>query len=160
MLKVLKRKAVLIPLLLLIGAGTAFAAWFIYSGGSGAGAGKFGNTTTTDAITFTADPASVVTPLSPGTTGDLALTMTNNDPSASHTITGVTDGVSTSPSECASHITVNQTALNQYLVNVPVAKGTTNSPVDIPGALTADGSLPATCANGSITVTLTATTNP
>jgi hypothetical protein len=143
--------------------GTAFAAWTYFTGGSGTAYGKFGNATATNALTFTQDSALFASangvPVAPGQDGDLALRVTNLA-GVLENVTGLTATFTTVPAACASHLSLNPSGsgTGNYLIAIPA--NANNQAWLITGALHADASTPTSCANGDVSVALTATTQP
>lgn len=145
-----KRKLIAAPLLLLFFAGTAFAAWVVFSGASGSGQGSFASATQQTAITIagTNQPA-----LAPGASTPLQVSLTNNDPNNAHTLSGFTATFTAVPSNCASFLSEGPDSISGQ--SVP-AGGTTNGTVMINLASNA----PVSCANGSWSISFTGTTSP
>jgi hypothetical protein len=154
-----RRVASVVTLLALISASVAAAAFIIYSGGSGTAQGQFDTSQTQDALTFVAEPtipgSVTISPLSPGGSGDLSLRVTNNT-AAVVDITGVTATFDTTPAVCASHLSINAAAFTA----TPIPANASGVYWDVNGAVSADASTPGSCADGSFTANLTATTNP
>jgi hypothetical protein len=75
------------------------------------------------------------------------------DPNASHTIATVMATFSTSPSDCASHLSLSGTSglVGQTITSGHQVQGTVT--------VAADSSLPGDCASGSYTANFSGTTN-
>jgi len=149
-----RRKAASAVCLLFLISGSAFAAWAIVSGGSGPAAGKFQTATTSNALVFAATPSLVTQPLAPSVTGDLGVTITNNA-TVAESISSITATFTSSPTDCASHLTFLPTPF----VGVSVGAGA-SLPLDALQTVHADATLPVDCSAGSFTAALTAVTNP
>ncbi|HZQ82444.1 MAG TPA: hypothetical protein VFB25_10775 [Gaiellaceae bacterium] len=143
--------------------GTAAAAWFIYTTAfSGSVTSSFG--TAPSQAMVTASQGSGGTSVVPctagtgatctgGTMGVMNVTLTNNDPSATHNLTGnptVTFSVA-GHSECNSHLFV----VNESHFGDTLTYGTPDTQPQI--QYVADPSTPNTCSAGAITATLTGT---
>lgn len=135
----------------------AAAAFLIYSGVTGTPGGSFSNVTSnTGAIVVTNNGTAPAT-LSPNSTVDVPLNVTNADPNNSHTITsGVTVAFSSNPAACASHLSLSS------LTAGVVSNGTVYTAGQVRTAdlvIAADSTLPSTCEAGTYTATFTGTTS-
>ena len=139
----------------LVFAGSALAAWVIFTGGQGAVQGSFGSATTSPALTIT-DLGSGSPISCPGCTGTVKLLVNNVNPNnVSETITGETDTFTSTPSDCASHLSVQGNAPLAGTVVPP--NGST--PTEII-TVAADSTIPGDCPNGSYTLHISLTSNP
>jgi hypothetical protein len=138
------RKVAAVIVTVLLSAGTALAAWFLYTGLSGSIGGRAGTAeATVDALTFVANPAAAGA-ITPGSTVAGGFDVTNNA-SVTETISTVTAGAVTSNTAgCASHVTFNSTAL----------VGSSFSANQV------DATLPSSCQSATFAVPLSGTTNP
>jgi hypothetical protein len=140
----------------LVFAGGALAAWIVYTGGQGTATGSFGSATTNPALTIT-DLHSGIPISGPGTSGTLKIVVNNVNPNnVAETITGETDTFTSSPSDCASHLSVPNNG-SPLIGTVVPANGST--PTEIMN-VAADSSLPGDCPNGSYTLQISLTSNP
>jgi hypothetical protein len=140
---------------MLVCAGTAVAAWVIYSGINGSAGGSFSSTTTSaTALTYaTGTPAA--TALTPGSSTTVNVKLTNNDPSISHTVTTLTSAFTSSPVDCAAHLTTGTvTGIGGGTV-VPAGGSVTGTVI-----VNADASLPNDCVGGTYTLTFSGTSTP
>lgn len=145
-----KRKLFAAPLLLLVFAGSAFAAWAIFSGASGSGSGSFSNATTQTAITITGTTPPA---LSPGATVAMPVTIANNDPNVAHVLSTLTGTFTTTPSQCATYLSITASSVTGISV-LASSSQTANLPIIL--AATA----PVSCASGTYSVALAGTTTP
>lgn len=139
----------------LVFAGSALAAWIIFTGGQGTAQGSFGSATTNPALTIT--DLGTPSPVSGPSGGGKVLVVVNNvNPNnVAETITGETDTFTSTPADCASHLSVQG---NSPLVGTIVpANGSTPTEVIL---IAADNSLPGDCPNGSFTMHISLTSNP
>lgn len=166
-----RRKTALISILAtaLVCAACAAAAWIVYTGLSGTGGSEIGTPSQTlgaievafDTPYFTGSD----TPLSPGQSGSLVLVAQNDDPNDGETISSVSVGsITSSVNGCASHITANTSTIQSALVGQTIPKGASfgngSDVIHVPAALSADASLPASCAGATVNVALTGATAP
>jgi hypothetical protein len=101
----------------------------------------------------TGTPAAVL--LTPGSSTTVNVKLTNNDPSISHTVTTLTSAFTSSPVDCAAHLTTGTvTGVGGGTV---VAGGATVTGTIV---VNADATLPNDCVGGSYTLTFTGTTTP
>lgn len=136
-----------------LAAGAAAAAFLIYSGINGSSNGTFDSGSTVAAITISGDES---TPIDPGSTVTLPVTLTNNDPNAPHTLQNVAASITSTPTVCASHLSVTGFgAINGQTV----AAGGTIA-VNTGLQIVADSTLPSTCASGTFSITWSGETQP
>jgi hypothetical protein len=139
----------------LVFASAALAGWVIFTGGQGTVQGSFGSATATNpALTITdlGGGAPVAGPNSPGT---VKLTVNNVNPSnVAETITGETDTFTSSPADCASHLSVQTSPLVGTFIPAGGSSGTAIITV------VADGSLPNDCPNATFALHVNLTSNP
>ena len=139
----------------------AAAAWVVFTGLSGTGGGKFTTATGGVALTLTAEtPSSSADYIQgPGQKGAIRASIVNNA-GVPETIASVTaDSIATTPAECASHLTFDSAAFMTQAANLgPIGTGGVDT--TFPNTLVADSSLPSTCSDGTVTVTLSGTTTP
>lgn len=145
-----KRKVFLgAPLTLLLLAGTAAAAWIVFSGASGSGNGTFNNATQQTAITIngTNQPA-----LSPGASVPMSVQLVNNDTGNSHTLNTLTGTFTTSTSGCDAYLSIDSNGV----IGTSVSAG--GSQVgSVPIKLAANA--PVSCAGGTWSVAFSGTTS-
>ena len=139
----------------LVFAGGAFAAWAIFTGGQGTAQGSFGSATTNPALTIT--DLGTPSPVSGPSGGGKVLVAVNNvNPNnVAETITGETDTFTSTPSDCAAHLSVQG---NSPLVGAIVPPSGSTPPEVI--LIAADSSLPGDCPNGTFTLHISLTSNP
>jgi hypothetical protein len=122
--------------------GAAVAAFILYTGVNGSGSGTFDPTTqATPAVTLTGQTQPQ---LGPDTSALMTVSATNN---ANHavTLTSVTGAFTSSPPECASHLSVSgASGLGGSYAVGEVRSGTVT--------IALDGAAPSSCAGGSWSV--------
>lgn len=163
-----RRTAVVASVLALVLAGTAAAAWIIFTGAQGSSYGKFGTAQTNTAIVFTQDSALFASSngvaVVPGTSGDVALDL-NNVTTGTVSLNSVsgdtTTFVDSAHPACASHLTLNTAAFNAALPFAvsPGATGPSHTWL-VPGAISADASTPAVCSGDPLQINLVGLTTP
>lgn len=136
----------------------ASAAWivFTYTGLSGSTTQSFDTVQnqTVGALTYSSTGAGAP-PLSPGLESVIPIKVTNADPSNAHTVNSLLNfTISSSPSQCASHLSMADTGSVNLGLNV-AAGGSFDGSIGV----VADGSLPAACAGGTYTVDISGTTS-
>ena len=137
----------------LTAAGTALAAFLIYSGIDGSGGGKVAAGQTVGALTFTAGTLSSTDEVSPGTPGRVRFLVTNNDPNHTITIASIAVQSIVADNGCnTSGLSVDVS----NLVSTPFAIGATNVPAQ--SVITAANNLDPACAGATLTVNVTGTT--
>ncbi len=136
----------------------AFAAWIIYTGLNGSGSGSFGSATSTlTAITITG--GAVPNIAGPGDSENMPVTIQNNAPKPENVLS-VTGTVTSTPSDCAAHLTMTDPGYSGPGTGVaPIGLGANGVFNGQHVVITADGSLPDDCQNGSYTVTFAGTTS-
>lgn len=134
-------------------ASAAFAAWLIYTGASGTATGNFATAGSAGtAITMAPQGTGYDVAVVPGGTGQgVNWTLTNNDPSQAHTVSGVTATFTTTPQDCGAHMSIPAADLALFNVTVPAGGTTTVSGIHV----VADSSLPNDCSGGTWSVQLT-----
>ena len=144
----------------LVIAGTAAASWIIYTGATGVASGQqFAVATTNTAVTLANDAPKVnqFSGLAPGGTESTYALITNNTvPAVAESITGGSAVFASTPSDCASHLSLNPAAF-------PIAVPATDSSTEhlLSNFIKADATLPNDCSGGSWTITsMNLTTNP
>lgn len=156
--KTRKRKATsaIVAALFLL-AGSAVAAFLIFSGADGSGSGSFSAAQQSSALTFTGTSSPQLA--GPGDQQPMNLNVKNNDPGAAHSLVGNLGAAFTStPPECAAHLSVlpyGQGSVNG--VN-PVPAGFSGGTV-APITVKADATTPMSCASGSFSVVFSGTTS-
>ena len=138
---------------LLVAAGTALAAFLVYSGITGSGGAKVQTAQTVGALTFTPASLSAADQVAPGTPGKIRATVTNNDPN--HTVTISTISVTGIVADNGCN-TSGLTADLSNLIGQPFAVGATN--VAVQGTITASNAIDPNCSGASLTINLTGTT--
>ena len=150
-----KRKAASLIAAFLLTTGTALAAWAILSGGHGTSTGTIGGTTVSDALTLTTQAAGVPV-AGPGQDGTTWPKVTNAN-TVPVSIVTATPTITSSPAECASHLTIpDRTPLTEH-TPFPASAGTGSGTVL---TVHADASLPLACADGTYSVAWVVTTSP
>jgi hypothetical protein len=139
----------------LVFAGSALAGWVIFTGGQGTAQGSFGSATTTNPALTITDLGGGAPMSGPNGQGTVKIAVNNVNPSnVAETITGETDTFTSTPSDCASHLSV----LTSPLVGMVVPPSGSTGTVII--TLASDPSLPNDCPNGSFTLHISLTSNP
>lgn len=141
----------LLSVMAVFGGGSALAAWIIYSGGHGTSSGTITTATMQDAVTVSQDPSNNTPVAGPGQTGTDTIDFTNKS-GVDETITGATATITSTPADCASHLSVNSSALTGR--DVPTNGSFYSTTVS------ADSSLPTDCSGGSYTINWVLTTSP
>ncbi len=136
----------------------AFAAWIIYTGLNGSGSGSFGSATSTlTAVTITG--GAVPNIAGPGDSENMPVTIQNNAPKPENVLS-VTGTVTSTPSDCASHLTMTDPGYSGPGTGVaPIGLGANGTFNGQHVVISADGTLPDDCQNGSYTVTFSGTTS-
>lgn len=133
-------------------ASTAVAAFIFFSGASGTTQGTIETATINAALTVSEFAAPSPVPVGGSTTATVKI---KNVDTATHTLTALTGAFSSSPSQCASHLSYTwpggTPVGTQYL-----AGQTVNTQI----AYAADASTPQSCSAATWTVAWTGTTNP
>jgi hypothetical protein len=161
-----KRKFVLLAILALTIASSAFAAWVFLTGTNGSAQGKIGTATTNAALTFTpqSNPAGhQIHAATPGDPGDLGFSLVNNS-SGAETITSINSVITSSdPVNCpASNFSTNITTISNGTQSVVgwTLPGNASLMDWFPGALVVAANAPSACQNVDISVALTGNTTP
>jgi hypothetical protein len=137
-------------------AGSALAGWIIFTGGQGTAQGSFGSATSTNPALTITDLGSGVPITGPSGQGTVKIAVNNVNPgNVAETITGETDTFTSTPSDCAAHLSVQP---NSPLVGLVVPPGGSTGTLII--NLASDSSLPNDCPNGSFTLHISLTSNP
>ena len=149
--------------LALAAAAGAAAAFLIYSGLSGGSSGNFSSNASTQSALIVSSDGSVGA-LDAGGTVIMPIRVTNADGNDQHILSAnATPSFTATPSVCASHLSVG--AYTDPVSGNPsqaFAAGTSYGPGQarqVQVAIVADASTPGVCANGSYTVSWTATTS-
>lgn len=142
----------------LVIASSAFAAWVVFTGGQGTAQGSFGSASSTNpALTILDEGGGVPIPGPQSQSGTVVIKVDNVNPTnVAETITGETDTFTSTPADCASHLSVPNNG--SPLVGMVVPPGGSIGPVSV--SIAADASLPGDCSNGSFTIHISLTTSP
>lgn len=134
--------------------GTAMAAWVVYTGwvGSGPNQGTFGSATTQTAITMA--PVTIPQITGPGDSQGNTASFTNQDATDAHSITSATGVFTSTPSQCASHLSFS---FPGDTFPIAFTAGQTRT---LTVAVSAGPSIPVACAEGSYSFTVSGTTSP
>ncbi len=152
-----RRKVLVISIIgALVLAGAAVAAFILYSGTNGSANGNFTSNQTTQAALTISNGGSVPDLQGPGDSEQMPVLITNNNPNATEAATAVTATFTSTPSECASHLSYASIAGHGINGDSIPAGGSDTQPV----LISADATLPMTCRTGSYTVTFTGGSTP
>jgi len=149
-----RTQAVAVLVAALAFAGAAAAAWIIYTGGSGSAQGSFGSATQTNPAVLITDMGNSTPVSGPGGSGTVKVQATNNNPNSAETITSETDTFTSTPADCAAHLSTPPNSLVGTVLPIGGNAGGVSYQIN------ADSSLPQDCVNGSYTLNISVTTSP
>jgi hypothetical protein len=148
-----RRKVASFAVLALLITGGAIAALINFTGASGSGTANIAPATLQNAITIsTTEPNKQLA--NSGTTVQ-SYSAHNDDPAAAHVINTLTPTITTSPSNCASFLSVSG---QSNFVGTSIPANGTIGPVAV--TWTVSPSLPGSCGSATITLSFTGTTTP
>jgi len=131
----------------------ALAAWIIYSGLGGSAGGTFSSATSSASALTYSDTGTAATALTPSSSTTVNVKITNSDPNIAHTVSTLTSTFTTTPTDCAAHLTIG-TVTGVGGGTVVAAGGSVTGTI----AVNADATLPADCVGGTFVMTFAGTT--